>query len=201
VQFLVGFLGDHLVNLANSTPANCTLGSGEGTQAYFGWLPSYACAAPTGSSGCSGGTIPNGTYRIIARHSGKAMDASGAQTTNRTQIIQWGYGGGNNQRWTVTNRGNNQYSIIGVQSGRAVEVGGGATANGSRVQLWDWLNLAHQKFTFTATSGGYYRITPTHSGASGSCLDVSGVSLNDGAVVHLWSYGGGNNQQWDFQAP
>jgi endoglucanase len=200
VQFVVGFLGDHLVNLANSTPANCGLGTKEGTQAYFSWLPGYACAAPTGSSGCSsGGPVANGTYRIIARHSGKAMDAFGAGTANGTQIIQWTYGGGNNQRWTVTNRGNNQYSIVGVQSGRAVEVSGGGTGNGTKVQLWDYLGTAHQKHTFTATSGGYYRITPTH--ATGSCLDVSGVSTADGALVHLWTYGGGNNQQWAFQAP
>jgi endoglucanase len=199
VQFLVGFLADHLVNLANSTPANCTLGTGEGTQAYFGWLPTYAWAAPTGSVGAGGSTIANGTYRIIARHSGKAMDASNNGTANGTQIIQWGYGGGNNQRWTVTNRGNNQYSIVGVQSGRAIEVGGAATANGSKVQLWDYLGTAHQKFTFTATSSGYYRVTPTH--ATGSCLDVSGVSTADGALVHLWTYGGGNNQQWSLQAP
>src|SRR5688572_29835583 len=199
VQYLVGFLADHLVNLVNSTPANCSLGSHEGTQAYFGWLPTYTWAAPTGSAGSGGGTIANGTYKIIARHSLKAIDASGAGTANGTQIIQWGYGGGNNQRWVVTNRGNNQYSIVGVQGGRAIEVGGGATGNSSKVQLWDYQGTAHQKFTFTATSGGYYRITPTH--ATGSCLDVANVSTADGAFVHLWTYGGGTNQQWVLQTP
>jgi hypothetical protein len=147
----------------------------------------------------SSGSIANGTYRIVARHSGKAMDASGGGTANGTQIHQWTYGGGNNQRWTVTNRGNNQYSIIGVASGRAVEVSAWGTANGTKIQLWDWLNGTNQKFTPTATSGGYFRLTPTH--ATGSCLDVAGVSTSDGALVHLWTYGGGNNQQWAFQAP
>jgi endoglucanase len=198
VQYLVGFLADHLVNLVTTPPASCTLGSHEGTQAYFGWLPTYTWAAPTGSAGSSG-TIANGTYRIIARHSGKALDASNNGTANGTQIIQWTYGGGNNQRWTVTNRGNNQYSIIGVQSGKCVEVSNWGTANGTKVQLWDWLNGTNQKFTFTPTSGGYYRITPTH--ATGSCLDVSGVSTADGALVHLWQWLNGNNQQWSFQAP
>lgn len=199
VQFLVGFLADHLVDLVNSTPANCTLGSHEGTQAYFEWLPTYTWAAPTGSAGTGGGPVADGTYKLIARHSGKAMDAYGAQTGNGTQIIQWTYGGGNNQRWIVTNRGNNQYSIIGVQSGRCIDVSNWGTANGTKVQLWDWLNGTNQKFTFTATSGGYYRLTPTH--ATGSCLDVNGVSTADGALVQLWTYGGGNNQQWSFQAP
>ncbi len=146
-----------------------------------------------------GGTIANGTYRIVARHSGKAMDAAGWGTADGTQIHQWTYGGGNNQRWTVQNRGNNQYSIIGVHSGKAIDINGYSTANGTKVQLWTYGGGNNQKFTFTATSGGYHRITPVH--ATGSCLDVAGVSTADGALVHLWSYGGGNNQQWALQTP
>src|SRR5688572_30760527 len=48
VSFLVGFLADHLVNLVTTPPASCTLGSHEGSQAYFEWLPTYTWAAPTG---------------------------------------------------------------------------------------------------------------------------------------------------------
>ena len=150
-------------------------------------------------AGGGGGPIANGTYRIIARHSGKALDASNNGTTNGTQIIQWTYGGGNNQRWTVTDRGGGQYSIIGVQSGRCIDISNWGTGNGTKVQLWDYVGGTNQKYTFTSTGGGYYRITPTH--ATGSCLDVSGVSLNDGALVHLWQWLNGNNQQWAFQAP
>jgi hypothetical protein len=48
VSFLVGFLADHLVDLTTTPPADCTLGSHEGSQAYFEWLPTYTSAAPTG---------------------------------------------------------------------------------------------------------------------------------------------------------
>jgi hypothetical protein len=41
-------LADHLVDLRMSSPADCTLGSHEGSQAYFEWLPDYAADAPTG---------------------------------------------------------------------------------------------------------------------------------------------------------
>jgi hypothetical protein len=145
------------------------------------------------------GPVANGTYKIIARHSGKGLDALNQGTANGTQIEQWTYWGGAGQKWTVTDRGSNQKSIIGVQSGRAIEVSNWGTANDTKVQLWDWANGTNQKYTFTATSGGYYRITPVH--ATGSCLDVAGVSTADGAFVHLWTYGGANNQQWAFQAP
>jgi endoglucanase len=193
----------------NITPIvwdNGATGSSDGSMGLFNrstltWTFGSIADAITSpfNSGGGGGAVANGTYKIVARHSGKAMDANGAGTANGTQIIQWAYGGGNNQRWTVTNRGNNQYSIVGVQSGRAVEVSNSSTANGAKVQLWDYLGANNQKYTFTATSGGYYRLTPVH--ATGSCLDVNGVSTSDGALVQLWTYGGGNNQQWAFQAP
>lgn len=149
--------------------------------------------------GTGGSPVGNGTYKIAARHSGKAMDAAGWGTANGTQIHQWTYGGANNQRWTVTNRGNNQYSIIGVHSGKAIDIAGWNSANGTKVQLWDYTGGTNQKFTFSATDGGYYRITPTH--ATGSCLDVDGGSTANGALVQLWTYGSGSNQQWVLQTP
>lgn len=146
----------------------------------------------------SGGSqpVPNGTYRIIARHSGKALDAPG--TGNGTQVHQWSYHGGNNQRWTLTHLGNNQYRIQGVQSGRVLDVSGASTADGAAIILWDWANANEQKWTIAPTSGGYYSVRAVHSGKA---MDVSGISTADGAVIHQWTYGGGNNQQWAFQAP
>jgi endoglucanase len=203
---------DYVSNLLKSkrmTPIvwdNGATGNSSGNMGLFNrstltWtFATIADAITSPFNGGGGGGVPgNGTYKIISRHSGKAMDAAGVGTANGTQIHQWTYGGANNQRWTLLNRGNNQFSIIGVHSGRAIEVSNWGTANGTKVQLWDWLNGTNQKYTFTATSGGYYRVTPVH--ATGSCLDVAGVSTADGALVHLWSYGGGNNQQWAFQAP
>jgi len=48
VSYLCGFLGDLLDNLNDNLPANCTLSSKEGAQAYFDWLPGYTWAAPSG---------------------------------------------------------------------------------------------------------------------------------------------------------
>lgn len=146
-----------------------------------------------------GGIVANGIYKIVARHSGKALEVAGLLTANGSNVQQWGYWGGENEKWMVTHLGNNQYSIVGAQSGKALDVSGWGTTNGSNVHIWTYGGAANQKWTITATSGGYYRLTPTH--ATNMCLDVSGVSTADGANVHIWTYGGGNNQQWTFQAP
>jgi endoglucanase len=145
------------------------------------------------------GSVTNGTYKIINRNSGLAMDASSGGTANGTQIIQWSYGGGSNQKWTVTNTGGSNYKIIGVQSGRSLDINGFSSANGAKVQLWDYAGGTNQTFTFTATDNGNYRITPNC--ATGSCLDVTGGSTSNGANVQLWGYTGSNNQQWKFLAP
>ena len=142
-------------------------------------------------------TTTGGTYKLLARHSGKALDASGAGTANGTQLIQWTYGAAANQQWSISSVGNNLYSIIGVGSGKCVDINGASTANGAKVQLWDYQGGSNQKFAFNPTTNGCYEISPSH--ATGSCLDVNGVSTSDGATVQLWTYGGGQNQQWLVQ--
>jgi hypothetical protein len=194
VSYLVGMASDLLANMSSGSLANTTLGSSQGAQAWFQWLATYAEQGGSGSS-----PVANGTYKIVNRNSGMGMDASGAGTANGTQIQQWGYYGGSNQKWTVTDTGGGQYNIIGVASGRAIDVNGGGTANGTKVQLYDYYGGSNQKFTITATSSGYYRITPTSS--TGSCLEVSGSSTADGALVQQYNWSGGNNQQWIFQSP
>jgi endoglucanase len=149
--------------------------------------------------GASPGIIANGTYRVIARHSGKALDVNAHGTADGSNVIQWAYGGGNNQRWTFTHLGNNVYQIVGVESGKALEVASTSTANGTNVDIRTYTGATNQRWTISATSGGYYRLTPVSS--SGSALDVSGVSTADGANVHQWSWTGANNQQWAIQAP
>ncbi len=145
------------------------------------------------------GPIANGTYQLVARHSGKALETVNFGTTNGTQVQQWGYWGGSNQRWQVTKNSDNTYRIIGVHSGKSLDISGWSSSNGAKVQLWDYFGGSNQKFILTATGNGYYRISPQH--APNSCLDVSSYSSADGAIVHLWQWFGSANQQWSFQAP
>jgi licheninase len=155
-----------------------------------------ATATPTSSGGQ---TIANGTYRIIARHSGKALDVAGNGTADGTNVHQWTYGGGNNQRWNVTHLGSGQYQIQSVSAGKALDAAAAGTANGTNVHIWTYGGGNNQRWTIASLGSGYYRVSPVHAPAL--ALDVSGPSTADGANVHLWTYGGGTNQQWQFLAP
>jgi hypothetical protein len=139
--------------------------------------------------------IPNGTYKILARHSGKALDVTNNGTADGTNVQQWTANDCACQQWTLTYLGSGQYQIIGASSGKSLDVTSNSTADGANIQIWSYNGGNNQRFTFTPTSGGYFRITPVHSGKA---VDVSGGSTADGANVQQWTYNGGNNQQWQL---
>jgi hypothetical protein len=147
------------------------------------------------------GIVADGTYRVIARHSGKALDVYGEATADGSNVDQWTSDGGKNQQWTLTHLGGNVYEILGVQSGKALEVATTSTADDTNVDIRTYTGAANQQWIVSALGGGYFRLTPVSS--SGSALDVGGVSMTDGANVHIWTWLGGNNynQQWSFQSP
>jgi hypothetical protein len=162
-------------------------------------VTNYSASVGSATTPPSGGIVPNGTYRVVARHSGLALDVNAHGTADGSNVIQWAYGGGNNQRWTLTHLGSNVYQIMGVESGKALEVASTSTANGTNVDIRTYSGANNQRWTISATSGGYFRLTPVSS--SGSALDVSGASTANGGNVFQWSWTGANNQQWIFQAP
>ena len=147
------------------------------------------------------GIVADGTYSVIARHSGKALDVFWEATADGSNVDQWTYDGGKNQLWTLTHFGGNVYEILGVQSGKALEVATTSTADDTNVDIRTYTGAANQQWAISALGGGYFRLTPVSS--SGSALDVSGISTTDGANVHQWTWLGGNNfnQQWSFQSP
>ncbi|MXV14056.1 RICIN domain-containing protein [Hufsiella ginkgonis] len=145
-----------------------------------------------------GSALADGTYKIINRNSGLALDATAQGTVNGTAIQQWTYSGQNNQRWTVTSLGGGQYRIVGVQSGKSLDVTGQSSTDGAKIQLYNSTSGNNQKWIITPASGGYYAIKGVQSN---KMMEVAGNSTTTGALVQIWSNTGGNSQQWAFQTP
>lgn len=176
-------------NLGNTTAyryyrLNVTANNGDSTFTHLGDIGLWSD---------SGRTVPDSDYVLSSRHSNKVMTALSGGTANGTQLVQWGHGGGDGQKWTLSHLGGGQYKVTGRASGRVMDVGGGSGANAAKIQLWDWLNANSQKWTVVPTGDGYFRMTAVHSG---KVADVEGPSTADGAKVHQWSYVGAQNQQW-----
>lgn len=184
----------------SSGPVSSTI-SGVGSTAFSVTVPSYTTTVldlPAGGSTNPPPTLSNGTYRIIAHHSGQALDVVGAATADGTNVDQWPYSGGSHQRWNVTSIGNGQYRITGAGSGKALEVAAWSSSNGAKVDIWTVDNGANQSWTISANGNGFYRVLNVNSGLA---LEVAGASLTHGALVDQGTYSGANNQEWSFSAP
>ena len=87
------------------------------------------------------------------------------------------------------------YSVVNQNSNLCLDNDNWGTTNGTRLIQWTCgATQFNQQFQFVPTSGGYYRLVSRHAPAL--VIDVSGVSTANSAPVHLWTWVGGNNQQW-----
>ncbi|HEX2453638.1 MAG TPA: DUF1800 family protein [Vicinamibacterales bacterium] len=139
----------------------------------------------------------SGAYELVAGHSGKCLDVSGASTEDGAQVVQWTCNGGLDQRWTLQPAADGYYNLIAAHSGKALDVTGMSVDDGAQVIQYTINGGANQQWLPMPVGGGYYTLTARHSGKA---LDVSGVSVDDGAPVIQWTLNGGANQQWLLRA-
>ncbi|WP_317446965.1 ThuA domain-containing protein [Streptomyces collinus] len=86
------------------------------------------------------------------------------------------------------------YELRSDGNGTCVDARGAATANGTAIQQYTCNGTAAQQYQFRSTDGGYVRIVAR--GNPQQAVDVTDRSTAEGAPLQLWSYGGGQNQQW-----
>jgi Ricin-type beta-trefoil lectin domain-like len=149
----------------------------------------------------SGSTPPptsfNGFYRIMARHSGKAVVVQGASTADGADVIQWTYGGSNtNDEWEIISVGGGFFRIMARHSGKAMVVQSASTAEGADVIQWTYGGSnTNDEWAIESLGGGFYRIINRNSG---KVLEVLGSSTSDGADVVQRTWNGGANQQFQI---
>ncbi|MBN1184725.1 MAG: RICIN domain-containing protein [Bacteroidales bacterium] len=144
------------------------------------------------SSSTTNGTF-NGTYSILASHSGKALDVYAWGTSNGTNICQWSYWGGATQQFNVTPVDGIWHRITPVLStDKALDVYGISTASGANICIWEYWGGYGQQYRFQNAGSGVWRIIARHSE---KCLDVAGASTADGANVQQWTCTAGSAWQ------
>jgi hypothetical protein len=133
---------------------------------------------------------------MIATHSGKAVDISGASTNSGAELIQWDWHDQLNQRFRFDALDDGCYRIAAQHSGKVLDVEGASTAAGARIIQWDWNGGDNQRFRLEPLQGGGVRLVAKHSG---KVLDVTGASTASGARLIQWDWNGGANQQFRLQ--
>lgn len=147
--------------------------------------------------GTASDLVSGGTYKLINRNSGKALDVYKKSTANGGDVIQWSYNGGNNQKWIITDMGNG-YKLINVNSKMALDVNNSSTENGGDVIQWTDNGQNNQRWSIVNLGNGYYNLVNVNSG---KLLDVDNKLTTDGANVLQWSNNGNYNQQWEIVTP
>jgi hypothetical protein len=136
--------------------------------------------------------------RIIAKHSSRAMDVSGASTANGAPLIQWDFHGGQNQMFRPDPMGGGFFRLVSLNTGKVADVSGASMASGAAIVQWDWHGGDNQLFRLEPLSDGFVRIIAKHSG---KVIDVAGGSTGNGAQLIQWDWHGGPNQRWLATAP
>ncbi|MEV0208272.1 ThuA domain-containing protein [Streptomyces sp. NPDC050788] len=86
------------------------------------------------------------------------------------------------------------YTVRNTANGTCVDAKAAATANGTAIQQYTCNGTTAQQYQFRTTDSGYVRVSAR--GNPQQVLDVTDRSTADNAPVQLWSYSGGQNQQW-----
>lgn len=142
--------------------------------------------------------VEDGWYKIIVKHSGKALTVYNGSTADAANIVQKTYSGADEQLWYIEKTRDSSpdsYQIISKKSQKVADIKGGSTSNGAELVQYHTKggNTAandNQRFTLTDLGNGYFNIFAKHTGKA---LHVNSGSTSDNAYIKQWS---NNNYDW-----
>lgn len=134
---------------------------------------------------------PSGTFTLVNRATGLALDVSGASTSDGAAAITWTAHGNPNQRWIATTTGTHT-RLTSRHSGKVLEVPGASTADGAACVHWGHNGGNNQQWTLQSTGDGHHRLINRHSG---NAADLAGTG-NGSAVVQQPVSASATTQHW-----
>ena len=143
------------------------------------------------------GDVLSGFFRIMARHSGKAVVVQGASTTNGANVFQWTYGGSaTNDEWRFRHLGGGFYALTARHSGQAMNVRGASSAEGADIIQWPYGGAAtNDEWRVERLADGDYRLLNRHSS---KVAEVVGGGTANGADVVQATWTGAAHQRFQI---
>jgi hypothetical protein len=134
----------------------------------------------------------SGTYRLVNRATGRALDVSGKSTSDGGSVIAWTIHGQANQHWIATTTGG-YTRLTSLHSGKVLEVPQSSTANGTQLVQWSHNGTNTQQWTLQPAGSGYHRLVNRNSGKA---ADLAGIG--NGAAVVQQPVGTATSQHWQL---
>lgn len=122
-----------------------------------------------------------GYHRIVAQHSGKCLDVSGAVQANGAAVMQWECNGGDNQLWELIPVGD-AYRVVAKHSGRCLDVSEASHSDGAAIIQWDCNGGQNQLWRLVPADRGF-QVVAKHSGKP---LNIVADSQTNGAGAVQW---------------
>lgn len=133
----------------------------------------------------------NGSFQVVASHSGKCLAVSGASRSNGAAVVQATCGGASNGLWTARPSGSG-FQMVASHSGRCMEVKNSSSADGTGIVQGSCGGAANEIFTFPAPVSNLI-LTAQHSA---KCLSVNNGATTEGEQITQFQCLGLASQAW-----
>jgi hypothetical protein len=205
--------GEYKFNAGASTHANIVNGEyslvnwpvGKGDWQVNVVFPGQG-GTPAAETGLESFTIKN-AYHLVALNSGKCLEVSYGSSENGMSIHQEPCGDGHTQQaqaFTLVPSPYNpaQYELVNRKSGKCLDVTNVSTADGAQIQQftcqsWGQTNQVFAGVPWSPTDSSHVKYIAQHSN---KCLDITGGSTADGALLQQWTCTGATNQAFGFES-
>jgi alpha-glucosidase (family GH31 glycosyl hydrolase) len=133
----------------------------------------------------------NGIYTLSNNGSGLVADVPASSTTVGTQLIQYSYHGGNNQRFQLTAQTDGTYEVRNVGNGLCAGVSGSSMSSGAAVTQQTCNGADNQRWRISGTADAYalkakhsnLSLAPTGTGSTNGLVQVT----DTGATLQRWT--------------
>ena len=122
-------------------------------------------------------------YKIVASHSGMALEVGDNSLIDGGNVQQGKDSNTDFQRWYIERTNTGHYKVVNVGSGKALDVSGGLLHQGNNLQQWRDKGSQSQRWNIIEIENGDYKFLSLRSNL---VMDVQGASLQPGANVHQW---------------
>ncbi|WP_165313151.1 RICIN domain-containing protein [Vibrio ziniensis] len=140
---------------------------------------------------CSTTPTSGGTYYIINKGSGQALDVNTNDTSSVPNVITYDLWEASNQQFILTKQSDNYWEIKSVYNSKLLEVLNASTSNGANVDTYSDWDGDNQRWELKVQSSGGFKIVNKNSQLS---LTVAGST--NGSNVYQNEDASASSQRW-----
>ncbi len=133
-------------------------------------------------------------YYTIANKKGKLIEAAKSGENGAAVQLATAAKGAANQEWAFLRMGEDVYRIQNRETGKMLTLMMDGTVDGTWLHQWEDANSSAQLWIVEAGNDGTVQIKAQL--APTKCIDVVGMSNEDGAHIQIWQDVNGENQKW-----